>query len=88
MKSESDIIKSFVVSTFLVGFPGSEIDDETSFLDSGLIDSMRILELVEFLEGRFGVTITDSELIPENLDSIRRICRYLESKGISATGAP
>ena len=74
MKSEHDIIKSFVVSTFLVGSPGVEIDDETSFLDTGLIDSMRILELVEFLEGRFGVTVTDSELIPENLDSIGRIC--------------
>ena len=79
------VIKSFVTESFRTGSPDMQIDENTSFLDSGLIDSMRVLELVDCLENRFGITVKDSELVPENLDSIRNICRYLESKGIPDT---
>ena len=87
MNSTRDIITSFVLDTFQAGTPGLRIEEDTSFLESGLIDSMGVLELVDFLEGQFGIAVEDSELVPENLDSIRNICGYLESKGISATGA-
>ena len=85
MSSTRDIITSFVLDTFQTGSPGHRIEEDTSFLESGLIDSMGVLELVDFLEGQFGIAVEDSELLPENLDSVRNICRYLESKGISAT---
>lgn len=85
MTAARDIIKLFVLKTFPTDSPGAGIDYETSFVDAGIMDSMRVLELVEFLEGQFGITIEDSELVPGNLDSIRNICRYLESKGV--TGA-
>jgi acyl carrier protein len=85
MKSTRDIIQSFVKDAFQAGSPDIRIEEDTSFLESGLIDSMGVLELVDFLEGQFGIAVEDSELLPENLDSIRNICRYLESKGISAT---
>ena len=85
MKGTRDIIQSFVLDTFPAGSPEHRIEVDTSFLESGLIDSMGVLELVDFLEGQFGIAIEDSELVPENLDSIRNICSYLESKGISAT---
>jgi acyl carrier protein len=86
MKGTLEIIKSFVQGTFPTGTKENCIEEDMSFLESGLIDSMGVLELVDFLEGQFGIAVEDSELVPENLDSIRNICRYLESKGISATG--
>jgi acyl carrier protein len=86
MSATRDIITSFVVSTFQFGSPGVQIEYGTSFLETGLMDSMRVLELVDFLEGRFGIVVEDTELVPENLDSIRNICTYLESKGVSDGG--
>lgn len=51
-----------------------------SFLEGGIIDSTGVLELVGFLEREFGVTVRDEELLPENLDSINRLVRFLDAK--------
>lgn len=87
MKCTRDIITEFVAEAFPTGSSESRIEEDTSFLESGRVDSMGVLELVDFLESRFGIAVKDSELVPENLDSIRNICRYLESKGVSALGS-
>jgi acyl carrier protein len=86
MTSNKSTVKSFIEESFLPGSSTSEVGDDTSFLDIGLIDSTGILELVDFLEEQFGVEIEDEELVPENLDSITNICRYLESKGAATDG--
>jgi acyl carrier protein len=44
------------------------------------IDSTGILELVDFIEKEFGISINDDELIPENLDSIKNVSAYLDKK--------
>jgi len=61
-------------------YGGAEVDREQSFVESGVIDSLGILELVEFVEARFGFRIPDDELLPENLDSVANITRYLSVK--------
>ena len=72
-------IRDFIVENFLFGSADDLVDD-TSFLDGGIIDSTGVLELVEFLEEEFSVTIDDEELIPENLDSINCVTAFLEKK--------
>lgn len=57
-----------------------EIRPDQSLLDSGLLDSASILELVAFLEERFGIEIRDEELLPENFDSIDAIVLLLAAK--------
>jgi acyl carrier protein len=81
-------IRDFIVETFPTGRGKIQLDDQTSFLESGIIDSTGVLELVAFLEDDFGIIVEDSELVPENLDSISNICGYLESKGVKITGTP
>ena len=48
--------------------------DETSLLDSGILDSLSLLRLVVFLEGRFGITMGDADLLPQNFASVNTIC--------------
>ena len=72
-------IKEFIVENFLFG-EDSNLKDDTSFLDEGIIDSTGILELVSFLEEEFSITVEDEDLIPENLDSIDNVVSYLEKK--------
>ena len=71
-------IREFVIDNFLFG-QGTVADDE-SFLQSGLIDSTGVLELVTFLEDRFQIAIADEELVPDNLDSVARLVNYVETK--------
>ena len=69
-------IKVFIVENFLFG-EDNGLKDETSFLDEGIIDSTGILELVDFLEQEFNITVEDEELIPENLDTIANVDNFI-----------
>ncbi len=79
MSEPKDKRRAFVVENFLFG-SDENLEDNTSFLDEGIIDSTGILELVSFLEEEFSITVEDEELIPENLDSINNVTAYLERK--------
>jgi len=72
-------IRGFIVENFLFGNADS-LEDKTSFLEEGIIDSTGVLELVTYLEEEFDITIEDEELIPENLDSINNVNAFLETK--------
>ena len=72
-------IRDFVTTNFYVADPKS-LEDRTSLLDHGIIDSTGVLEVILFIETTFGVTVEDSEMLPENLDSIERIARYVGRK--------
>jgi acyl carrier protein len=69
-------IRRFLSASFFV----DSIAPEASFLDTGVIDSTGVLELVTFLEDEFSIDIEDDELRPENLDSIVRLIAFIESK--------
>ncbi len=72
-------IRDFIVENFLFG-KANGLQDSTSFLDDGIIDSTGVLELVNFLEEEFSMDVDDEELIPENLDSINNVVAYVENK--------
>jgi acyl carrier protein len=71
-------LRAFVIDTFLFG-DGSGLQDDVSFMETGLIDSTGILEVVEFVEETYGIKVRDEQLIPDNLDSIERIARFIGS---------
>jgi acyl carrier protein len=77
----------FVLDTFPAASLASGFDDSTSFLDTGIIDSTGVLELVSYLEEQFDITVEDSELVPENLDSIENLVKYLATKNVSDISA-
>ena len=54
--------------------------NDTSLLDSGILDSLSLLRLVVFLEERFGITMGDADLLPENFASVNAICAYLRAR--------
>ncbi len=54
--------------------------DDTSLIETGILDSLSLLRLVVFLEERFGVTMGDTDLLPENFTSVTAICTYLRAR--------
>jgi acyl carrier protein len=85
MSSTAHEIREFVVSNFLFGQDGGQLADDSSFLEDGIIDSTGVLELVAFLEQRFGIAVADRELLPENLDSVSNATQFVERK-LAAAG--
>ncbi len=76
----TDDIRQFVHENFLFGQTGDSLKDDESFLDGGIIDSTGILELVAFLEQRYRITINDTELVPDNLDSVDKVSSFVQGK--------
>ncbi len=79
----SDIIKTlreYIVDNFLFGDTNFKFDDDTSFMDSGILDSTGILELITFVESTFDITIDDDEVLPENLDSLKNLEQFISKK--------
>lgn len=73
------VIRDFIVDNFLFG-DDDGLTDEVSFLDSGIVDSMGILEIVNFISEEFEVVVADEDLLPENLDSVNNITNYLSPR--------
>ncbi|OAF10681.1 acyl carrier protein [Bradyrhizobium centrolobii] len=79
-------IRAFLGSNFYISDMGA-LSDDTSLLDHGIIDSTGVLEVVGFIETTFDITVDDSEILPENLDSIQGIGHYVVRKISSAADA-
>jgi len=75
----SSKVREFVVENFLFG-DGEVLKENTSFMEEGIIDSTGILELVFFLEETFSISVEDDELVPENMDSLQNIERFINRK--------
>jgi len=75
----SSKVREFVVENFLFG-DGEALKYDTSFMEEGIVDSTGILELVFFIEETFGFSIEDDELVPENMDSLQNITRFIDRK--------
>ncbi len=69
-------VRAFITSNFYVADP-STLAVDASLLDQGIIDSTGVLEIIMFLEGTFGFKVADSEMVPENLDSIENIAAFV-----------
>jgi len=61
--------------------------DETSLLESGILDSLSLLRLVVYLEQRFGIMVGDADLLPENFASVKAICAYVRTREAEKQGA-
>jgi acyl carrier protein len=80
MRAIEQEIRRFIVDNFLFGEEDGDLSCDDSFLERGIIDSTGVLELVAFIEERFGIKVKDNELVPANLDSINSLISFIERK--------
>ena len=77
-------IRAYLVENFLLG-QADGLDDASSLLDSGIIDSTGVLEVVAFLEETFGVKVDEEDLVAANLDTVLDLARFVARKqGVGA----
>ncbi|MCL2322386.1 MAG: acyl carrier protein [Oscillospiraceae bacterium] len=73
-------IREYFFENFLFGYTEDEIKNDTSFSELGVLDSTGIMEIVSFIENKFNITINDSEITHENLDTINLMVDFINSK--------
>lgn len=72
-------LREFIIENFLFGSEENGLNDDDSFLETGIIDSTGILELVAFIEEKFEFEVNDEDLIPDNFDSVNKLISYIEN---------
>jgi len=75
--SVSSSVKNFIHANF----PSARnrvLEDSDLLLESGIIDSLGVLDMVSFIESQFGIHVVDDELVPENFQTIGQIVKFIE----------
>ena len=83
MVAVEEQIITFIRDNFMTGRTNVHLESDTSLIESGIIDSTGVLELVMFLEETYNISVEDEELVPENLDTVANLMAFLKNKGVS-----
>jgi acyl carrier protein len=73
-------LREFILASYLFGDSDRMPADSDSLLQNGVLDSTGVLELIEFLESEFGITVEDDETVPANLDSLSGLVSFVDFK--------
>lgn len=75
-------VRGFLMNTILIGSKRSiRVNDDDSLVGSGLISSLSIVEIIGYIEKRFGLDVADEGIDITDFDSVDSICRLIERKG-------
>lgn len=80
MQAITEQLRAFIKDRFLFGQSADQLQEDDSFLEKGIIDSTGVMELVAFIEEQYGVSVGDEELVPDNLDSLKRVSTFVGKK--------
>lgn len=72
-------IRTFIVKKFPLARK-RQIQDSDALLETGMLDSQGVLEVVSFIEQEYAISVADEDLVPENFQSIDRIANFIQSK--------
>jgi acyl carrier protein len=81
-------VRTYLLDNFLMGGTAQDVQDDTSFMDNHILDSTGFIELISYLEEQFGIRIEDEEMVPENLDNLNSIERFVSGKRASSSVGP
>jgi acyl carrier protein len=70
-------IKEYITSEFVVD-QAQEIDLDTPLLEKGIIDSVSLFHLIDFVQQNFSIEVRDEDLLAENFGTLRKIAEYVE----------
>jgi acyl carrier protein len=74
-------VEKFIVEEIALGRGVDSIEHDEDLLAQDIIDSLGIVELVGFLEERYGIKVGDDDLLPENFQSVNSVVAFVEARG-------
>ena len=79
--------KNFILNEYLPGEDPAALTDSTPLMTTGILDSIAVLKVVNFLESEFGITIEPHEAVVENLNTLSDMAQLVISKKLPATSS-
>ena len=73
-------VRDYILKNYLFSNDSSALSDDVSLIQTGVMDSTGVLELIMFLEEKFSIRVADEEMIPANLDSVNKIAQFVETR--------
>lgn len=73
-------VRAYLIENFLYMRREKELGDDERLLESGILDSMGVMELMVFIEEEFGIEVADAEITEANLGSVSSIAGYIDRK--------
>lgn len=70
-------VREFVAQNFFYGGLGLKLTDDLPLVERGGLDQTGVLEIALFLEETYGVRVDETDLTPENFDTIDNIARFV-----------
>lgn len=71
--------REFLINNFIFN-PSFQLEPDDSLMDNGIMDSTGVLELIMWLETNFNIKVEDSEVLPQNLDSVSNLTSFVSRK--------
>jgi len=81
-------IRQYIATDLLFSDNGFKYDDDASFLQESIVDSLGVMDLVLFIEETFGVTVEDHDLTPDNFDSVNRLASFVQTQLLDPASRP
>ena len=79
------LIRTYILENFLYTDDDEQLKNDDSFLETGIVDSTGVVELVMFVEDTFAIEVPDEDVVPENFDSVEALVGYIQQNGGEAT---
>jgi acyl carrier protein len=85
MQTVENLLRQHIAENILFSVNGYPYPDDASFMENYILDSMNVMELVQFVEETLGIKIEDNEVVPENFDSISCMAEFIRRKQSHST---
>jgi len=76
----ASLLRSYINENILFGDDTEAYDDDDSFLETGILDSFGVMQLVAFVEEQFNIEVPTDEVTPSNFDSVNQLKAYVQTK--------
>lgn len=83
MLNQEDVlarVRAFVIENFAYMRPDLELANDASLIATGIVDSMGVMEVIEFLETEFGVVVSDGHITEANIGTLDAIAGYVVAR--------
>ena len=75
-----DKVRDFILQNYLFTTDPAALGLDDSLLDRGIVDSSGMMEIIFFIEEQLGVKMREGEMVPDNLDSVNKIAKFVHAK--------
>jgi acyl carrier protein len=74
------ILEQFIVNELLMGRGAADIGPDTSLISSGVLDSLSLIRLINFVEDQFNLVVEDDDVVPDNFETINALGAMISTK--------